>query len=98
MASRVSIHAYSDHSRDQIELHHNYGADKLNTRAFQGSYDILELERREAAIAAAFAVGRLPRPVLLCGPYYFRPGQRRLFRWLPVSDHIAPDDDASRSK
>ena len=60
----------------------------MTTSAFEGSYDILELERREAAIAAAYVVGRLPRPVVLS-----RSDEMTGSRWRPVPDDSTLEDN-----
>ena len=62
----------------------------MTTSAFQGSYDILELERREAAIAAAYVVGRLPRPVVLS-----RSDEMTRSRWQSVPDDRTLNDESS---
>ena len=65
----------------------------MTAPVFQGSYDVLQLERREAAIAAAYAVGCLPRPVVLSRSPDAEVGKGHQSRWQPVKNYRSQTDD-----
>jgi|GEM_PF-2032375 hypothetical protein len=65
----------------------------MTAPVFQGSYDVLQLERREAAIAAAYVVGCLPRPVVLPRNPDAEVGQGHQSRWQPVKNYRSQTGD-----